>query len=65
MSFGDGDNDIEMLKAAGTGIAVANGSRKLLECADAVCEPPMEDGIYKELVRRGIIEPDEKRERRA
>ena len=65
MSFGDGDNDIEMLKAAGTGIAVAGGSRRILECADAVCEPPLEDGIYKELVRRGVIEPDEKRERRA
>lgn len=65
MSFGDGDNDIEMLKAVGTGIAVTGGSQRLLECADAVCELPLENGIYKELVRRGIIEPDEKKERRA
>lgn len=55
MSFGDGDNDVDMLKASGTGIAVRGGSRKLTECADAVCESPMDDGIYRELKRRGIL----------
>ena len=55
MSFGDGDNDVDMLKASGTGIAVRGGSRKLTEYADAVCESPMDDGIYRELKRRGII----------
>ena len=55
MSFGDGDNDVDMLKASGIGIAVRGGSRKLTEYADAVCESPMDDGIYRELKRRGII----------
>ena len=58
MSFGDGENDIEMLKSTGTGIAVSSGSPKLLGYADAVCESPLENGIYRELARRGIIEAD-------
>ena len=61
MSFGDGDNDVDMLKASGTGIAVCGGSRKLAECADAVCESPMDDGIYRELKRRGIISGENNR----
>lgn len=58
MSFGDGENDIEMLKSTGTGIAVSSGSPKLIGYADAVCESPLENGIYRELARRGIIEAD-------
>ncbi len=69
MSFGDGDNDVDMLKASGTGIAVRGGSRKLKECADAVCESPMDDGIYRELERRGILSGEngtgERREKKA
>lgn len=53
----------------GTGIAVRSGSRKLTECADAVCESPMDDGIYRELKRRGIISGEngtgESREKKA
>lgn len=61
MSFGDGDNDVEMLRAAGTGIAVRGCSGNLLKYADSLCSPPMEDGIYRELVRRKIIEVEERR----
>ena len=56
MSFGDGENDAEMLKASGTGIAVKGCSEELLKYADSVCGTPAEDGIYRELVRRNIIE---------
>lgn len=55
MSFGDGGNDIDLLQAAGTGVAVEGGDPRLLRLADSVCEPPARDGIYKELVRRNII----------
>lgn len=55
MSFGDGGNDIDLLQAAGTGVAVAGGDPRLLRLADSVCEPPSQDGIYKELARRNII----------
>lgn len=55
MSFGDGSNDLDMLQATGISVAVKNGSPELLDYADSVCEPPEQDGIYKELLRRGII----------
>lgn len=56
MSFGDSENDIAMLQKTGIGIAVGNGSSKLQPYTTAVCEPIAEDGIYKELVRRKIID---------
>lgn len=55
MSFGDGGNDIDLLQAAGIGVAVAGGDPRLLRLADSVCESPARDGIYKELARRNII----------
>lgn len=58
MSFGDGGNDIDLLQAVGTGVAVAGGDPRLLQLADSVCEPPAQDGIYKELSRRNIILPE-------
>lgn len=58
MSFGDGGNDIDLLKAVGTGVAVAGGDPRLVNVADSVCEPPSQDGIYKELSRRHLIPPD-------
>ena len=45
--FGDGYNDIEMLKYAGLGIAMGNAKDALKEVADIVCDPIDEDGIYK------------------
>lgn len=55
MAFGDGENDMEMLEAAGTGIAMKNSSKKLLEIADTICDSVKQDGIYKELVKRELI----------
>lgn len=55
MSFGDGENDAELLLATGTGIAMENGSAELKKIADGVCGTVQEDGIYKELVNRKII----------
>lgn len=60
MSFGDGDNDADMLRATGIAVAVRGCSRRLLRYADSVCGPPGEDGIYRELVRRGIIDGEER-----
>ena len=45
-SFGDSVNDIGMLKAAGTGIAMGNGSPLAMEAADYVTRSLLEDGIY-------------------
>ncbi len=55
IAFGDGKNDIDMLKQSGIGIAMKNSAIELLPFADSICETPMEDGIYKELKRRELI----------
>lgn len=47
LAFGDGNNDIEMLQAVGTGVAMGNASAELKEIADEVCGPVSEDGIYQ------------------
>lgn len=44
-AFGDGGNDIEMLKAAGIGIAMCNAVPKAKEAADQVTLGNNEDGI--------------------
>lgn len=55
VAFGDGENDIDMFQACGIGIAMKQGVKRLLSCADSICEEPFEDGIYLELKRRNII----------
>lgn len=53
--FGDEVNDIEMMQAVGNSICMANGNKKVKEAASCVCESVLEDGVYYELVRRGLI----------
>jgi len=38
VAFGDGENDIEMLKRAGVGVALSNAKEKVKESADVVLE---------------------------
>ncbi len=45
VSFGDGLNDIPMLQAAGTGVAMANAEPEVLAAADAVTLSCDEDGV--------------------
>lgn len=56
IAFGDGMNDAEMLSYCGVGIAMKNSDERLFAYADAVCEDLLDDGIYKELIRRNLIE---------
>ena len=44
-AFGDGDNDIDLLLAAGTGIAMENASPSCKEAADAITKHHDEDGV--------------------
>lgn len=55
IAFGDGNNDIEMLKSVGTGVAMANGSEQLKKIAKNVCGSAAEDGIYYYCLEHGLI----------
>lgn len=63
MGFGDGQNDLELLRAVGTGIAVEGAAEELRRAAASVCLRPADGGIERELARRGII--GRRRERKA
>jgi Cof subfamily protein (haloacid dehalogenase superfamily) len=45
IAFGDGANDLELLDAAGVGVAVADADPALLEIADWTVPPVAEDGV--------------------
>lgn len=49
MAFGDGGNDIQMLRAAGVGIAMANAGDQVKAAADHVTDTTEEDGIWNAL----------------
>lgn len=53
--FGDGENDIEMLKYAGLGVAMGNASDRVKEAADLVTESAEEDGVYNICRKLGLI----------
>ena len=55
VAFGDWDNDIGMLRTAGTGICMANGSEEAKAAADFVTLSNNEDGIAYALEKLGII----------
>lgn len=63
MSFGDSENDIAMMEATGIAVLVEGNNSILRKYASSICEPIMEDGIYKELLRRNIIWSFEKERR--
>lgn len=56
IAFGDGGNDIDMLKHAGIGVAMGNASEKVKNAADYVTTKDSEDGIYNALKHFHIIE---------
>lgn len=56
LCFGNGLNDISMFKECGHTVAMANSDPSLLLLANSITEQTMDEGIYKELVRRKMIE---------
>ncbi|MBQ9438435.1 MAG: Cof-type HAD-IIB family hydrolase [Lachnospiraceae bacterium] len=54
-AFGDGPNDLDMLKFAGTGVAMGNAWDIVKETADMVTKNVNEDGIYYGLEELGVI----------
>ena len=51
VAFGDSENDIPMLRWAGTGVAMANASEEVRAAADAVTGPCREGGVAQALHR--------------
>ena len=51
MSFGDGLNDLSMIKEAGTGIAMANSCREVLEAANDIVPDNDHDGVAEGIER--------------
>ena len=54
-AFGDSENDLLMLKAAGHGIAMGNGTERAKQAADYVTSPFDADGIFLAMEHYGLI----------
>jgi len=54
-AFGDGANDLPMLRAAGTSVLLGNAPRELWPEADYVSAPIEEDGLARALEHFGLI----------
>ena len=46
ISFGDNDNDYELVKAAGVGVAMDNATDHVKSVADYITKSNDEDGVY-------------------
>ncbi len=55
MSFGDSENDIEMLQASGIGVAMGNATEEAKAAADYVTDDCDDDGILHALEHFGIL----------
>ncbi len=55
IAFGDGENDVEMLEAVGTGIAMGNAKDEVKAKADFVCQSVENDGIYHYCLDNNLI----------
>ena len=56
MAFGDGQNDIDMIRFAGIGVAMGNGIKELKAAADYVTTDIDDDGIMNALLHFGVID---------
>ena len=55
IAVGDSINDVDMLKFAGTGICMGNGSEPAKACADYITTDIFEDGIYRAMEHFGLL----------
>lgn len=55
MAFGDGENDLDMLKYVGIGVAMQNAPDSLKEVSDYVTSTSEMDGISHALEHFGLI----------
>jgi Cof subfamily protein (haloacid dehalogenase superfamily) len=55
VAVGDAPNDVDMLEAAGFGVAMRTSRAEVIEVADAVCAPPEEAGVADVLEALGLV----------
>ena len=55
MAFGDGGNDISIVREAGTGVAMGNAGDNLKQVADFITTHVDEDGVKNALLHFGVI----------
>ena len=55
MAFGDGENDLPMLKVAGTAVSMGNGEAEVKAMADYITDTVENDGISKALRHFGLL----------
>ncbi|MGO3660766.1 HAD hydrolase family protein [Microbacterium gubbeenense] len=58
IAIGDNNNDLEMLAAAGVGIAMGNATPEALAAADETTAHVDHDGIWAAFERHGLVQPD-------
>lgn len=56
IAFGDSMNDYEIIRMAGTGVAMGNAREELKQAADYVTAPIGEDGVWKACIHLGLFE---------
>lgn len=56
MAFGDGMNDVRMLRWAGIGVAMGNGAPEAKDAADYITTPVWDNGIQNALLHFGVID---------
>jgi len=55
MAFGDGGNDVEMLRHAGIGVAMGGSAQEVIDAADYVTDTVDDNGIYNALKHYGVL----------
>lgn len=55
IAFGDSMNDVEMIKTAGFGVCMGNGTMCLRELADDVCGTVVQDGLAVAFEKYGLV----------
>ena len=56
MAFGDGGNDISIIKEAGVGVAMGNVGENLKQVADFITTHVDEEGVRNALLEYGVIQ---------
>lgn len=55
VAFGDSMNDVEMIKTAGLGVCMGNGSMHLKKIADDICGTVEQDGLAAAFEKYGLV----------